>query len=169
MKIDYLVPMVFPFDPEWQRTWRRACGAMLIDDAQLCARYRTWCTEQLLIECVQRFMPWLNQIVIILAGPSQVQPWMAEMGVRVVFHADFIPQEYLPLCAALAMKAGMDEFHALQAITIRPAQHIGAADRVGSVEVGKDADLVLMDGLWHDTAANAVMVLVDGKVAAKAE
>ena len=96
MKIDYLVPMVFPFDPEWQRTWRRACGAMLIDDAQLCARYRTWCTEQLLIECVQRFMPWLNQIIIILAGPSQVQPWMAEMGVRVVFHADFIPQEYLP-------------------------------------------------------------------------
>jgi imidazolonepropionase-like amidohydrolase len=89
--------------------------------------------------------------------------------VSIITDSPVIPQEYLPLCAALAMKAGMDEFHALQAITIRPAQHIGAADRVGSVEVGKDADLVLMDGLWHDTAANAVMVLVDGKVAAKAE
>lgn len=89
--------------------------------------------------------------------------------VCIITDSPVIPQEYLPLCGALAMKSGMDEFHALQAITLRAAQHIGAADRVGSVEVGKDADLVLMDGLWHETASKAVIVLVDGKVAAKAE
>ena len=44
------------------------------------------------------------------------------------------------------MKAGMDPFAALQAITINPARQLGIEDRVGSLEVGKDADLVLMDG-----------------------
>ena len=39
-----------------------------------------------------------------------------------------------------AVKAGMDPFQALQAITINPARHIGAGDRVGSLEAGKDAD-----------------------------
>ena len=44
------------------------------------------------------------------------------------------------------MKAGMDEYDALRAITINPAEHIGVADRVGSLEEGKDADIVIMDG-----------------------
>lgn len=105
--------MVFPFDHQWQRRWQRACGAMLIDDAQLCARYRTWCTEQLLIQCVQRFMPWLRQIIIILAQPSQVQPWMAEMGVRVVFHADFIPAEYLPTFSSRTIELFMHRIEGL--------------------------------------------------------
>ncbi len=88
--------------------------------------------------------------------------------VSIITDSPVIPQEYLPMCAALAMKSGMDEFHALQAITIRPAQHIGAADRVGSVEVGKDADLVLMDGLWHEVASRPAMVFVDGKLVVQA-
>jgi len=65
---------------------------------------------------------------------------------------------------ALAVKSGMDEFDALRAITINAAEHIGAADRVGSIEVGKDADLVLMDGTWDAVASTVKTVLVDGKV-----
>ena len=57
-----------------------------------------------------------------------------------------IPQEYLPLCAGLAVKAGMDEFEALKAITINPAALMGVADRVGSLEVGKDADIAVFEG-----------------------
>ena len=54
-----------------------------------------------------------------------------------------IPQQYLPLCAGLAVKSGMDPFAALQAITINAAKHAQIGDRVGSVEVGKDADFSL--------------------------
>jgi len=43
----------------------------------------------------------------------------------------------------LAVKAGMDEYEALKAITINPAEITGIADRVGSIEPGKDADLVI--------------------------
>ena len=71
-----------------------------------------------------------------------------------------IPQEYLPLCAGLAMKAGMDPFEALKAITINPARQIGIADRVGSLEVGKDADIVITDGdpLVSDTVIQKVFI-----------
>ena len=83
--------------------------------------------------------------------------------VSIITDAPVIPQEYLPLCAALAVKSGMDPFHALQAITINPAIHSGIQDRVGSLEVGKDADIVLMDGDCLDVASRAVRVFILGK------
>jgi len=73
---------------------------------------------------------------------------LAKAGCRVsiVTDAPVIPLWHLPMCAGYAVKAGMDPFAALQAITINPARQLGIEDRVGSLEVGKDADLVLMDG-----------------------
>lgn len=83
--------------------------------------------------------------------------------VSIITDSPVIPQEYLPLCAGLAVKAGMDPFEALKAITINPAKQIGIADRVGSIEVGKDADLVIADGdpMVSDTCI--VKVLIDGE------
>ena len=66
--------------------------------------------------------------------------------VSIITDSPVIPQEYLPLCAGLAVKAGMDEFEALKAITINPATLMGVADRVGSLEVGKDADIAVFEG-----------------------
>ena len=83
--------------------------------------------------------------------------------VSIITDSPVIPQEYLPLCASLAMKAGMDPFKALQAITINPAKHIGIADRVGSLEVGKDADILVVDGDLFDVA-HRVDVYMDGKL-----
>lgn len=73
-------------------------------------------------------------------------------------------QEYLPLCAGFAVKAGMEPFQALQAITINPARHIGVADRVGSLEVGKDADVVITDGCPFELQTRVKAVLIDGAV-----
>lgn len=97
---------------------------------------------------------------------------LAKAGCRVSIITDspVIPQSYLPLCAALAVRAGMDPFDALRAITIRPAEHIGAADRVGSIERGKDADFVVMDGLWDAVSSGVKAVFVNGeKVCGAAE
>ncbi len=84
----------------------------------------------------------------------------AGLSVSIITDAPVIPQEYLPLCAGLAVKAGMDPFEALRAITINPAKHIGIEDRVGSIEVGKDADLVLAadDIMLAATAPEAVIL-----------
>lgn len=80
--------------------------------------------------------------------------------VSIITDSSVIPQQYLSLCAGLAVKAGMDPFAALQAITINPAKHLSVADRVGSLEVGKDADLVLTDGdpMVSDTTVKAVFI-----------
>ncbi len=83
--------------------------------------------------------------------------------VSIITDSPVIPQAYLPLCAGLAVKAGMDPFGALQAITINPAKHIGAADRVGSLEVGKDADIVLTDGCPFEVSTVVQKVFIDGK------
>ena len=56
-----------------------------------------------------------------------------------------IPIQYLPLCAALAVREGMDYNCALEAITINAAKLCGIDDRVGSIEIGKDADIVIFD------------------------
>lgn len=80
--------------------------------------------------------------------------------VSIITDSPVIPQEYLPLCAGLAVKAGMDPFEALKAITINPAKQIGVEDRVGSLEVGKDADIVLCTGnpLVSDNVVKAVYI-----------
>ncbi len=90
---------------------------------------------------------------------------LAKKGVKVsiITDADVIPQQYLPLCAGLAVKSGMDPFAALQAITINPAQHAGIADRVGSLECGKDADIVLTDGCPFEVSTTVKYVFVNGK------
>ncbi len=88
----------------------------------------------------------------------------AGIPVSIITDSPVIPQQYLPLCAGLAVKAGMDSFLALQAITINPAKHIGLENRIGSLEAGKDADIVLTNGdpLVSDTVVKTV--IVDGKV-----
>ena len=82
--------------------------------------------------------------------------------VSIITDSSVIPQQYLPLCAGMAIKAGMDPFDALKAITINPAEHIGVADRVGSLEVGKDADLVITAGSPFEVLTEVKAVFIDG-------
>lgn len=97
---------------------------------------------------------WVTPGVLALAGCQ----------VSIITDSPVIPQEYLPLCAGLAVQAGMDPFAALQAITINPAKHAGIADRVGSLEVGKDADFVITDGNPFEVSTNVEFVYIDGKL-----
>ena len=93
---------------------------------------------------------------------------MAKAGVKVAIQTDEMSAvKYLSINAALAMREGMPEEEALRAITINPAEIIGVADRVGSLEAGKDADLVVFSGHPFDYRTVAELVLVDGQVAYK--
>lgn len=89
---------------------------------------------------------------------------LAKAGCHVSIITDnsVIPQQYLPLCAGMAIKAGMDPFDALKAITLNPAEHIGVADRVGSLEVGKDADVVITAGSPYEVMTPVKAVFIDG-------
>ncbi len=83
--------------------------------------------------------------------------------VSIITDATVIPQEFLPMCAGLAVRSGMDEYEALKAITINPAKHIGIADRVGTLEIGKDADIVITNGNPFSTETQIQYVFIDGE------
>lgn len=91
----------------------------------------------------------------------------ANIMIAITTDSPVVPQEYLPLCAGLATKSGLDEMEALKAITINPAKIIGVADRVGSLKVGKDADIVICDGNIMDVQTNVLFTIVDGVITYK--
>ncbi|MGD8904020.1 MAG: amidohydrolase family protein, partial [Anaerolineae bacterium] len=91
---------------------------------------------------------------------------MSKAGVQVAIQTDEMSAvKYLAINAALAVREGMPEEDALKAITINAARVIGVEDRVGSLEAGKDADIVVLDGHPFDYRTVVDLVLVDGQVA----
>ena len=88
----------------------------------------------------------------------------AGLDVCIITDAPVIPLNYLPLCAGLAVREGMDEDAAWRAITINPAKVAGIEERVGSLERGKDADFAIWQGdPLKDIQARTKMVFVNGQ------
>ena len=92
---------------------------------------------------------------------------LSKQGIKVAIMTDHpcVPVQHLCLCAAIAAREGMDEMEALKSITINAAEITGISDRVGSIEKGKDADLVIYNGnplelksLVQKTIINGVIV-----------
>lgn len=76
-----------------------------------------------------------------------------------------VPAKYLRLAAGVAVQAGLDEDEAMRAITINGARIAGIDDRVGSIAVGKDADLLVLNGHPLDYRTRVEMVICAGKTA----
>ncbi|MBQ3551960.1 MAG: amidohydrolase [Clostridia bacterium] len=89
-----------------------------------------------------------------------------EAGIEFAMMTDHpvIPQQYLPVCAAIAVREGLPEEVALKCITINAAKIAGIDDRVGSLEPGKDADIAIFSGHPLDVRSRCQMTLVSGKI-----
>ena len=93
--------MVFTNDQKWLDEYtRRGIGK---GNAARHVRFRSWGTEEMLVKCCMKYMPWLNAIHILLASESQEQQWMRPLDryngsteLRIAFHRDFIPAHLLP-------------------------------------------------------------------------
>ena len=90
---------------------------------------------------------------------------LAAAGVKIAITTDHpvVPINFLVYQAILSVKEGLDRATALRSITINPAEMLGLDHRVGSLEVGKDADVVLWDGDPLDIMSRARTVLVEGR------
>ncbi|GMR64005.1 TPA: amidohydrolase [Bacillus anthracis] len=91
---------------------------------------------------------------------------LSKNGVEVSITTDhpYTPIQYLNVCAAVAVREGLDEKTALEGITIFPARNLRLEDRIGSIEVGKDADLVLWTHHPFHYLAKPVLTMIDGKI-----
>lgn len=92
---------------------------------------------------------------------------LADNGVQIAICTDHtvIPIQYLPLSAQAAIKGGLDEETALRALTIDAAEILGIEETVGSLTVGKDADIQLYPAGVSplDLMSEPVLVMVDGE------
>ncbi len=101
-----------------------------------------------------------------LSGKSLETPAvLARAGVKVAICTDHpvIPVQYLPLCAALAVKGGMDPEEALASVTIRPAEIAGLDGELGSLTPGKQADVLVTGGSPLDVLSPVIAVLSRGE------
>ena len=109
-----------------------------------------------------------------LWSPSKMEIWnmkletpaiLSEAGLTVSLTADTGSQtSILPATIGMLMRRGLSEQAAFEGITINPAKTLGMEDRVGSLEVGKDADIAIFDGHPFSSLSLCRMTIIDGKV-----
>ena len=89
----------------------------------------------------------------------------AGLEVAIITDAPVVPIERLPMCAGLAMNSGLEEQKAWECITINPARIMGVDSRVGSLEVGKDADIVIhSQNPLRDLGSQALYTIINGNI-----
>jgi imidazolonepropionase-like amidohydrolase len=93
--------------------------------------------------------------------------YLVEKGITFAFHTDdpVVMSKHQRYNAALSIRYGLAEEDALRALTINPARIAHVDDRIGSIEPGKDADLVVIDGAWYELTSRIAKVYVDGRLA----
>ena len=99
-----------------------------------------------------------------LSTTNPLSMWKNGVEISLCTDHPVIPVQYLPMSAAVAVKAGLPFDEAMKSITINAAKIVGISDRVGSIEVGKDADFVLFDGNPLEIMSQAVMVMINGEI-----
>jgi imidazolonepropionase-like amidohydrolase len=98
-------------------------------------------------------------------GIPQAPRILAEKGVRLVFHSDSPSQiQRLWLDAAKAIRYGLDRQKALEGLTINAAWTLGLEDRLGSIEVGKDADIAIFSGDPFSIYSRVEKTIIDGEI-----
>lgn len=99
-------------------------------------------------------------------GHASVAAALVKAGCRVSVMTDspIVSEEYLSLLAGLLIREGLTEFEALQTVTVNPAMHLGIRDRVGAIEAGLDADLIVCAGSVLDITVRPEAVFVNGEL-----
>lgn len=90
--IDVIIPYVNSSDTQWLRDYVRATHTHNPSPV----RYRSWGTLKYLFRGIDNYMPFVRNIILILARPSQLPFWVNRDNVRIIYHKDFIPEKFLP-------------------------------------------------------------------------
>ena len=89
--MDVVITYVDGLDPVWRSEYAEAVGGGI-----LAKRYRDWGTLRYLFRGIERHLPFVEKVFLIVSGESQVPAWIDRDNVNVVFHRDIIPERFLP-------------------------------------------------------------------------
>ena len=90
--IDVVIPYVESSDKLWLKDYNNATGVFSVNPC----RFRSWGTLKYLFRGISEYMPFVNRIILILSRESQLPDWVNQTNVKVVYHREFIPKEFLP-------------------------------------------------------------------------
>ena len=90
--IDIILPYVTYDDPEWLSTYSRFTGSYTPKSN----RFDNQDTLKYLFRGIDKYMPFIHSVILLVSGKGQVPSWLNTKKVRVVYHSDFIPTKYLP-------------------------------------------------------------------------
>ncbi len=90
--MDVVITFVDGSDPQWCADYRQTLGG----EPELAKRYRDWDMLRFLFRGIERYLPYVRQVFLVVSRDSQVPAWVDRKRIRVVLHEDFIPAEYLP-------------------------------------------------------------------------
>ena len=90
--MDLVIPYVDGSDRQWIRDYIRTTGMHNPSPE----RFRSWGTLKYLFRGVEKYLPFIDRIVLLVARESQVPAWVNEKTVKVVYHREFIPNQFLP-------------------------------------------------------------------------
>lgn len=98
--MDLIITYVNGNDPIWKKEYERCVGGPVLEK-----RFRDWDTLQYLFRGIEKHMPFIGNVFLVVSSESQVPQWVNRETVKVVLHSDFVPSEFLPTfnCNTLEM------------------------------------------------------------------
>lgn len=89
--MDVVITYVDGNDPLWQADYRKYMNVPVLEK-----RFRDWGTLKYLLRGIEKYMPFIRNVFLVVSHPSQVPEWVDKDNLKVVLHSDIIPEEYLP-------------------------------------------------------------------------
>ena len=100
--IDYVITYVDGSDPVWQKEYEKVSGKKI--NAEKSERFRSWDNLRYNLRAVEKYLPFIRTVHLVVSGPSQVPDWVDTNVVHVVYHKDFIPEKFLPVFCSTAIE-----------------------------------------------------------------
>ena len=89
--MDVVITYVNGLDPLWLADYASCVGGDILSK-----RFRDWGTLKYVMRGIERHMPFIDNVILVVARESQIPSWVNRENVRVVLHSEFIPQKFLP-------------------------------------------------------------------------
>lgn len=90
--IDLVLSYVNCSDATWLRSFVRTTQI----HCPSTVRFRSWGTLMYLLRGIEKYMPFVRNVVLVVSGPTQIPIWLNKKNVRIVYHEEFIPKQFLP-------------------------------------------------------------------------